>query len=492
MAASCGGRVVVFPFPFQGHFNPVMRLARALHARGVGITVFHTAGARAPDPADYPADYRFVPVPVEVAPELMASEDIAAIVTALNAACEAPFRDRLSALLSAADGEAGEAGGRVRCVLTDVSWDAVLSAARGLGVPALGVMTASAATFRVYMAYRTLVDKGYLPVRGESKSISSAAARLDLPTCLYIMVWIGCVNRSKSEERKDDAVAELPPYRVKDLLRHETCDLEEFADLLGRVVAAARLSSGLIFHTFPFIEAGTLGEIRDDMSVPVYAVAPLNKLVPAATASLHGEVQADRGCLRWLDAQRARSVLYVSFGSMAAMDPHEFVELAWGLADAGRPFVWVVRPNLIRGFESGALPDGVEDRVRGRGVVVSWAPQEEVLAHPAVGGFFTHCGWNSTVEAVSEGVPMICHPRHGDQYGNARYVCHVWKVGTEVAGDQLERGEIKAAIDRLMGGSEEGEGIRKRMNELKIAADKGIDESAGSDLTNLVHLINSY
>ncbi|AQK48640.1 benzoxazinone synthesis8 [Zea mays] len=149
------------------------------------------------------------------------------------------------------------------------------------------------------------------------------------------------------------------------------------------------------------------------------------------------------------------------------------------------PFPFQGHFNLIRGFESGALPDGVEDRVRGRGVVVSWAPQEEVLAHPAVGGFFTHCGWNSTVEAVSEGVPMICH-------GNARYVCHVWKVGTEVAGDQLERGEIKAAIDRLMGGSEEGEGIRKRMNELKIAADKGIDESAGSDLTNLVHLINSY
>lgn len=164
--AGAGGRVVVFPFPFQGHFNPVMRLARALHARGLAITVFHSGAL---DPADYPADYRFVPVPVEVAPELMASEDIAAIVTALNAACEAPFRDRLSALLSAADGE--EAGGRVRCVLTDVSWDAVLSAARGLGVPALGVMTASAATFRVYMAYRTLVDKGYLPVRGESVQV---------------------------------------------------------------------------------------------------------------------------------------------------------------------------------------------------------------------------------------------------------------------------------------------------------------------------------
>lgn len=163
--AGAGGRVVVFPFPFQGHFNPVMRLARALHARGLAITVFHSGAL---DPADYPADYRFVPVTVEADPKLLASEDIAAIVTALNAACEAPFRDRLSALLSAAD---GEAGGRVRCVLTDVSWDAVLSAARGLGVPALGVMTASAATFRVYMAYRTLVDKGYLPVRGESVQV---------------------------------------------------------------------------------------------------------------------------------------------------------------------------------------------------------------------------------------------------------------------------------------------------------------------------------
>lgn len=86
-------------------------------------------------------------------------------------------------------------------------------------------------------------------------------------------------------------------------------------------------------------------------------------------------------------------MLYVSFGSMAAMDPHEFVELAWGLAASKRPFLWVVRPMLIRGFESGGLPDGLEEEeVRGHCRIVSWAPQVEVLAHPAVGSFFTHSG----------------------------------------------------------------------------------------------------
>jgi UDP-glucosyltransferase BX8/BX9 len=160
--AGAGGRVVVFPFPFQGHFNPVMRLARALHARGLAITVFHSGAL---DPADYPADYRFVPVTVEADPKLLASEDIAAIVTTLNASCDAPFRARLSALLAA------EGRDSVRCVFTDVSWNAVLTAASDLGVPALGMMTASAASLRDYMAYRTLIDKGYLPVKGESVSV---------------------------------------------------------------------------------------------------------------------------------------------------------------------------------------------------------------------------------------------------------------------------------------------------------------------------------
>ncbi|VAI82742.1 unnamed protein product [Triticum turgidum subsp. durum] len=220
MAGAGRRRVVFFPFPFLGHFNPVLRLAGALHARGLAVTVFHTE-QRVPDPADYPADYRFVSLPVEVPPELVASEDIARMGMAMNDASEAPFRDRLAALLAE---EAAEDGG-VLCVITDVVWYSAQAVARELGVPALGIMTASAAIFRVYMAYQTLIDKAYLPVQ---------------------------------DARKDDPVEELPPYLVKDLLRHDTSRLEDFAELLRHTVAGARQSSGLIINTLGAIEAANL------------------------------------------------------------------------------------------------------------------------------------------------------------------------------------------------------------------------------------------
>ncbi|VAI82757.1 unnamed protein product [Triticum turgidum subsp. durum] len=171
MAGAGRRRVVFFPFPFLGHFNPVLRLAGALHARGLAVTVFHTE-QRVPDPADYPADYRFVSLPVEVPPELVASEDIARMGMAMNDASEAPFRDRLAALLAE---EAAEDGG-VLCVITDVVWYSAQAVARELGVPALGIMTASAAIFRVYMAYQTLIDKAYLPVQGRAQGRPSGGA----------------------------------------------------------------------------------------------------------------------------------------------------------------------------------------------------------------------------------------------------------------------------------------------------------------------------
>ncbi|CAN6373524.1 unnamed protein product [Urochloa humidicola] len=454
--AGAGRRVVFFPVPYQGHFNPVMRLARTLHTRGLDITVFHTE-FRAPDPADYPADYRFVSVPMEASPELMASNDIARIVMAMNASSEAPFRDRLAALV-AAEGE--EAGGGVQCVIIDTVWYSAMAVARDLGVPVLSIMTASAASFRVYMTYPTLIDKGYLPV---------------------------------TEENKDDPVQELPPYLAKDLERYEMSKLAELAEMFRLMAAGARQSSGLIVLTFAAIEAANLDQICEDMSIPVFAVAPLNKLAPPAKATLYGEVQADRQCLGWLDAREPGSVLYVSFGSLAVVEPHEFVELAWGLALSKRPFLWVVRPKLIHGFESCELPDGVQKAVRDRGMIIGWASQEEVLAHPAVGAFFTHSGWNSTMEAISEGVPMICHPVRGDQFGNARYVCDVLKVGVELEGNLLERGKIMAAVEKIMD-SEEGREIRERMNGLKIAAEKGIKEGGTSltDLLKLVELIKSF
>ncbi|CAO2187404.1 unnamed protein product [Urochloa humidicola] len=331
---AAGRRVVFFPFPYQGHFNPVLRLASALHAPCVAITVFHT-DLHAPDPADYPSDYRFVSVPVHVPPELVASEDIARLVMELNVSCAVPFKEQLADLLAKEDEEAGG----VQCVITDVIWYSAQAAARELGVLALGFMTSSAVSFRNFMVYPALIEKGYLPVQ---------------------------------EENKDDPVDVLPPFRVKDLQRIETSSLTDFATLLRHTVDGARRSTGLIINTVEAIEAVDLDKIREDMCIPVFAVGPLNKLAPLVKSSLYN-LQQDRRCLDWLDTQAPGSVVYVRFGSLAAMDPHEFVELAWGLASSKRPFVWLVRPSLIRGFKSGDLPDGFREEVGDRGRMVDWA-----------------------------------------------------------------------------------------------------------------------
>ncbi|KAL6592916.1 hypothetical protein ACP70R_049212 [Stipagrostis hirtigluma subsp. patula] len=436
-------RVLLFPLPYQGHVNPMLRLAAALHARGLAVTVLHTE-TRAPDRRSLPAEYGFATVRDGVPPELAASDDdVAPFVLALNRGCAAPFRDYLAAALR----EDEEAAERVACVVADVDWFAPLAAARELGVPALALMTSSAARFRVYLALPRLEEKGYLPVR---------------------------------ESNLDTPVEELPPFLIGDLHRvTDAARYRSYADLLSHMVMEIRRSSGLIINTFDDIEGMDIKNIHRDISIPVFAIGPLHALSPSVDSSL---LPQDRSCLDWLDAQAPNSVLYVSLGSLMGIDMLEFMELAWGLANSNRPFLWVVRPRLVHGCESNELPIKLQEETRDRGRVVSWAPQQEVLRHPAVGAFLTHCGWNSTLESISEGVPMICRPLAGDQLGTARYVCDVWKVGVRVAEaeNQVNRRDVQVAIDLLMG-QKEGEEIRERMRELKNAAAKCISNGGSTD-----------
>ena len=136
----------------------------------------------------------------------------------------------------------------------------------------------------------------------------------------------------------------------------------------------------------------------------------------------------DTGCLRWLDAQPDGSVVYVAFGSLAAYDAAQLDELAEGLLLTSRAFLWVVRP----GSAGDQLLEQLRRRAAPRGRVVSWCPQQSVLAHPAVACFLTHCGWNSTMEAVRSGVPLLCWPCFTDQFLNQSYICDVWGTGLKV------------------------------------------------------------
>ena len=159
----------------------------------------------------------------------------------------------------------------------------------------------------------------------------------------------------------------------------------------------------------------------------------------------------DSTCLTWLDQQPACSVIYIAFGSFTILDQAQFEELAIGLELANRPFLWVVRPGITK-ETTVSYPEGYMDRVGSRGRIVSWAPQQKVLSHPSVACFMSHCGWNSTLEGVNNGVPFMCWPYFADQFQNESYICDIWENGL--------------ALKKNIGGTVTGEEIKSKVNNL--------------------------
>ncbi|XP_044346488.1 UDP-glucose iridoid glucosyltransferase-like [Triticum aestivum] len=277
---------------------------------------------------------------------------------------------------------------------------------------------------------------------------------------------------------------DLQPLQLGDMVFSTTAPHETMCNCLERIMESARYSSGVIINTFSELEGADLQKIIHGVGVPVYAVGPLHKISSGAQSSL---LDADKTCLNWLDKQEAKSVLFVSLGSLASMTHEELVETAWGLANSCMPFLWVIRKNLVQCSRKVGLLEGFEEVTRGRGMVVSWAPQQEVLGHQAVGGFWTHNGWNSTLESICEGVPMICRPHFADQMINARYVQEFWKIGFQLEG-KSERGKIETSVRKLFC-QEEGRDMRHRANDLKDKATQCM-KKGGSSKTRINLLVN--
>ena len=186
----------------------------------------------------------------------------------------------------------------------------------------------------------------------------------------------------------------------------------------------------------------------------------------------------DSTCIGWLDKQPAGSVIYVAFGSTGNLTQHQFNELALGIELVGRPFLWVVRSDFTDG-SAAEYPDGFIERVAEHGKIVSWAPQEKVLAHPSVACFFSHCGWNSTMDSIIMGVPFLCWPYVGDQFLDQNYICDKWKVGLGLNPDEnglISRHEIKMKIEKLVS----DDGIKANAEKLKEMTRKSVSEGGSS------------
>nr|KYP71899.1 Hydroquinone glucosyltransferase [Cajanus cajan] len=200
-------------------------------------------------------------------------------------------------------------------------------------------------------------------------------------------------------------------------------------------------------------------------------------------------------CLAWLDEQPRGSVLFVSFGSGGTLSSAQINELALGLESSGQRFLWVVKSPSEKAAnasyfiaESEAdplhlLPEGFAERTKGRGLLVpSWAPQPQVLAHPSTGGFLTHCGWNSILESVVNGVPLLAWPLFAEQKMNAFMLTHDVKVALRPNVSQngfVDKHEIATVVKCLMEG-QDGKKLRYRIKDLKDAAAKALAHDGAS------------
>ncbi|WOL17458.1 hypothetical protein Cni_G26250 [Canna indica] len=258
---------------------------------------------------------------------------------------------------------------------------------------------------------------------------------------------------------------------------------------------SARLldGDGILINTFESLEAQAVKVLRDGANFsgcrmpPVYCIGPL--VADGSRDERSGTVEkAD--CLVWLDSQPRGSVVFLCFGSMGTFPIEQLKEIAIGLEKSDQRFLWVVRePRTKNGGPQvepeldALLPEGFIERTKDRGVVVkSWAPQVEVLNHKAVGGFVTHCGWNSTLEAITAGVAMVAWPLYAEQRMNKVFLMELMKLAVAMEGydkDLVAAEEVEAKVRWLMK-SDGGRELRERAAAMKESAAEAWREGGSS------------
>ncbi|TYI40586.1 hypothetical protein ES332_A02G173100v1 [Gossypium tomentosum] len=341
-------------------------------------------------------------------------------------------------------------------------------AAQLIGVPYVQLWTSSTVSFLGFLHYKELAQRGIVPFKDEHFVNDGT---LEMPI---------------------DWIPGMPNMRLKDIPSFiRTTDTDDFMfNYIMEVSQECLNSSSIIFNTFDDLDKEVL-KVLASKSPNIYAIGPLaslsknllEKQYDLLNSSLWKE---DTSCIEWLNTMEPKSVVYVNYGSVTVMSNHHLKEFAWGLANSKCPFLWVVRPDLVMG-ESAILPREFLEEIKGRGFIISWCPQEKVLSHSAVGVFLTHCGWNSILEALSEGVPLICWPFFGDQQTNCRYVCTTWGNGMEINPD-IKRENVEAVVKEMME-RDNGQRIRQKALEWKKKAESAIS-LGGSTVTNFDRMIN--
>ncbi|PIN09941.1 UDP-glucuronosyl and UDP-glucosyl transferase [Handroanthus impetiginosus] len=452
---------VLVPFPAQGHTFPMMQLASLLHTRGFFITFVNTEfnhrrliRSKGQEWVKGFKDFQFETIPEGLPPsDRNATQDPATLCDSIRKNCYPVFRDLLGKLVSSVELP------RISCIISDGVMSFAIKAGAEFGIEVFQLWTASACGFMGYLQYAELIKRGIIPFKDEN---FVEKGLLDTQ-----IDWIPGMRNMRLED--------MPSFV-------RTTDINDvMLNYLRDEAQNCLKASAIIFNTFPDLEHEVLDAITP-LSPPIYTIGPLNLLskdmpsnpVNSFRPSLWKD---DRACLEWLDKQKENSVIYVNYGSVTLISEQHLKEFAWGLANSKHPFLWIVRPDVAMG-ESPILPKNFLEETKDRCFLTSWCPQDEVLSHPSVGIFLSHCGWNSTLESISAGVPMLCWPFFAEQQTNCRYVCMEWEMGLEV-GHDVKREEIELLVRKAME-TEKGKEMKAKALEWKRKAIDATREGGSS------------
>eukprot|EP01018_Ginkgo_biloba_P036029 Gb_36255 [translate_table: standard] len=464
---------VLVPFPVQGHINPMMQLAQKLSSHGFIITFINTHFNHSriikANKSLTQENIRFMAIP-----DGLDEDDTRTDFAKLANATEKTMGPFLHTVIHQINCQ--EDQHKVTCLIADFFASWALDVAKAYQIPRAAFWPGLISTYAIIYHIPALVSAGAIPSNGIPKEQKMVRYLPSMPAISSgHLAWL--IGSRADQE-----------FRFQFWLRN----MERLSHLQWPVLC----------NSFHDLEAPIINIFPKDNNH--VGVCPIGPLLPddigitgeyrsaiSKTKNINPSFWAEEGkCLDWLDRQTSKSVIYVSFGSVTILNERQLEELALGLEATHRPFLWVVRSDLMDGMAA-VFPPGFTERTRDRGFFVSWAPQLCVLSHPSIACFLTHCGWNSTLESISMGVPMICWPYYADQFLNRSYVVEEWKIGLPLSVNEdgvIERREIQKAVKRIVLEEEGGE-MRKRVVELKDCAMDAV-KKGGSSSTNFHAFLN--
>lgn len=469
---------IMVPYPLQGHINPMVQFAKALITHHNFIVTFvnnehnhkriqetrSKSTHKGADDINY--CLRFVWVDNGLPPDFDYS-DLSAHhrrrefhAGTLN--MEGPLKELVKSLID-------RKSPPVTCIVFGSFCSWAHSVAVELNIPNVFFWSQSASVFSIYYHAPTLASHGFFPYKMTAPGTDNMVS--------YI-----------------PGVPPLHPASVPTLLHIDDLNNLQFKAVKEQFETLQNCDA-VIINSYHELEREACQAL---LSVPVpFPVSFVGPLLPSSfldgsdgqdTSFGASLLQDNSDCIRWLDGQQKQSVLYISFGSVFCPPADDLHSIALGIKACEQPFLWVIRPRSSVQSVSDNLPDKFLEETKDYGMFIAWAPQLQVLSHPSVGAFLTHCGWNSTLESLSMGVPMIPFPIMSDQTTNCTFVVDMWKVGLSIQRQddgKVGIGEVEAVVKTLFH-REEGRAMRRKAGQLKEAARRAVQAEGSSS----VHIKN--